>query len=178
MRTVAIGSTNPVKIETARQAFVALFPNEEFSFDGVKAASGIADQPMSDTETLHGALNRIADTRRLVPGADFYVGMEGGVEDTNGELWEFAWIVIESQDGRQGKGRTSTFVAPPKMRELIVNEGKEVGDAADIIFAESNSKQKMGAIGLLTRGVIDRTELYRHAAVHALIPFVHPELYP
>ncbi len=30
---------------------------------------------------------------------------------------------------------------------------------------------------LLTKGVIDRTELYRHAVVHALVPFLQVDLY-
>jgi non-canonical (house-cleaning) NTP pyrophosphatase len=54
--------------------------------------------------------------------------------------------------------------------ELIRN-GKELGEADDIVFGESNSKQKMGAVGLLTNNVIDRTEYYTHAVILALIRF-------
>ena len=176
-KIVVVASTNPVKVETVKQAFSSVFPNILFEFRGVKAASGIPDQPLSDKETLQGAINRVSDARKLLPGADFYVGLEGGVEDINNELHEFAWIVIESMNGKVGKGKTCTFLAPPIFRKLVLEDGKEVGDASDIVFGQNNSKQNMGAIGLLTNGVIDRTELYRHAVVSALIPFIQESLY-
>jgi len=177
MKKVVVASTNPVKLEVAKRAFGACFPGEDFDFECVKAVSGVSDQPLSDEETLRGAHIRIASTKALAPDADFYIGLEGGVEDVHGELHEFAWVVVESREGTLGKGKSATFFAPPEIRRLILEEGKELGDAADIVFGDSNSKQKQGAIGHLTRGVIDRAELYRHAAVFALLPFIQEELY-
>ncbi|OGG47401.1 hypothetical protein A3D66_00115 [Candidatus Kaiserbacteria bacterium RIFCSPHIGHO2_02_FULL_50_9] len=177
MKKVIVGSTNPVKIETTKVGFAFVFPDEEFVFEGVKASSRVPDQPLSDKETLQGAHNRADHARELVPGADFYVGLEGGMEDRDGELHEFAWIVVKSREGKVGKGKTGTFFPPVAFRRLILEEGKEMGEATDIIFGDSNSKQKRGAIGHLTKGAIDRTELYRHAVIFALIPFLHEELY-
>ena len=177
MKKVVVASTNPVKINTTKLAFESVFPEQEFAFEGVKAPSNISDQPLSDTETFQGACNRIRNAKVLAPGADFYVGLEGGVEDTDGDLHEFAWIVVESSSGKTGKGKTATFIAPPIFRKLVLEDKKEMGVAGDIVFGESNSKQKMGGIGLLTKGIIDRTELYRHAVVSALIPFIHEKLY-
>lgn len=142
----------------------------------INAAESII-KAISDQETLQGAVNRVKNAQSLSPGADFYVGLEGGVEDVDGELHEFAWIVVQSRDGKIGKGKTCTFLTPPAFRKLVLEQGKEIGEASDIIFGESNSKQKMGAIGLLTKGVIDRIELYRHAVVAALIPFTQTKLY-
>ena len=82
----------------------------------------------------------------------------------------FAWVVIESKVGLVGKGKTGTFILPPKVAELI-KKGKELGEADDIVFGQSNSKQKMGAVGLLTNNVIDRTAYYTHAVILALIRF-------
>jgi len=143
----------------------------------VKASSNISDQPLSNAETFQGACNRVRNARAMVADADFYVGLEGGAEDINNELHEFAWIVVQSSSGKTGKGKSVTFVAPAVFRKLVLEDGKEVGDASDIVFGEANSKQKMGAIGLLTKGIIDRTEMYRHAVVSALIPFIHEKLY-
>ncbi len=174
---VVVASTNPVKIESAQSAFRAMFPDAPCECEGVKAVSGVSDQPLSDKETLTGALNRARHAQELLPGADFYVGIEGGVEDVDGELHTFAWIVVESKEGVRGKGRSAAFIVPPEIRRLIVEEGKELGDADDIVFGDSNSKQKNGSIGLLTRDVITRRDLYRHAAISALIPFVQRHLY-
>jgi inosine/xanthosine triphosphatase len=176
-KVVVIASTNPVKIRATEMGFKAVWPDQEFEFVGVKASSEISNQPMTDEETLLGANNRAWNAMTLHPNGDFYVGLEGGVEDINEELHEFAWIVVTTWSGElSGKAKTCTFIAPEVFR-MMVMDGKEVGEASDAVFGTSNSKQDMGAIGLLTRGVIDRAELYRHAVVSALIPFVHPELY-
>jgi non-canonical (house-cleaning) NTP pyrophosphatase len=76
----------------------------------------------------------------------------------------------------------------------------ELGDADDVIFKRSNSKQGDGVVGILTGGLIDRTgvapiyerwrrdppaalsallcaEYYVPAVVLALVPFLNSELY-
>jgi non-canonical (house-cleaning) NTP pyrophosphatase len=60
---------------------------------------------------------------------------------------------------------------------ILVREGMELGDADDIVFAKSNSKQQNGAVGLLTNDVITRKSLYLPAVQMAFIPFLNPELY-
>ncbi len=176
-KVVVVASTNPVKASAASEGFKAMFPGEEFEFLLVPAQSNVKDQPLTDMETLVGATNRVANAEKIHPGADFYIGLEGGVEDVENELHEFAWIVVKSKPGKTGKAKTCTFLAPPIFRKLVIEEGKEVGDVSDIVFGQKNSKQIMGAIGLLSNGVIDRAELYRHAVVSALIPFVQTDLY-
>jgi non-canonical (house-cleaning) NTP pyrophosphatase len=53
----------------------------------------------------------------------------------------------------------------------------ELGEADDCIFGRSNSKQINGAVGILTADAVDREELYAHAVLLALIPFLNPTLY-
>jgi non-canonical (house-cleaning) NTP pyrophosphatase len=45
------------------------------------------------------------------------------------------------------------------------------------VFNRSNSKQDVGAVGLLTNNVIERVHLYEHATILALIPFQNQALY-
>jgi non-canonical (house-cleaning) NTP pyrophosphatase len=52
-----------------------------------------------------------------------------------------------------------------------------LGDADDIVFKRSNSKQKNGAVGILTDNLINRTDYYTHAIILALIPFTNSKLY-
>lgn len=174
---VVVASMNPVKLKVVQVGFSQMFRGSPFTFTQVNARSGVAKQPLSDKETLQGALNRIRHAQKISPNADFYVGLEGGVEDVNGELREFAWIVVQGPEDVVGKAKAATFVAPPIFRHMVLREGKEIGDVCDIVFGEKNSKQNMGATGLLTNNAIDREEYYRHAVVLALVPFRHPELY-
>jgi inosine/xanthosine triphosphatase len=175
MKIVVIASTNPVKIQAVSSGFQRMFPREQFEFVMASAPSGVSDQPASDAETLHGALNRAANVAASQPQAEYWVGVEGGIEELDGEMAAFAWIVVRSKQ-QCGKGRTGAFFLPPAVSELV-RQGKELGEADDIVFGRSNSKQDNGAIGLLTGDVIDRAQLYEPAVVMALIPFKNPDLY-
>jgi non-canonical (house-cleaning) NTP pyrophosphatase len=87
----------------------------------------------------------------------------------------FAWIVVMS-GGQQGSARTAQFRLPKEVQRLVAG-GMELGDADDRVFGRTNSKQKSGAVGLLTQNVVTRTTLYEGAVVLALIPFKNPDLY-
>ncbi len=167
---ITVASTNPVKLQAALNAFERLFPGEDFTVEGVSVPSGVSDQPVTNSETLLGASNRARYVAQQATNSDAYaVGIEGGVEDSPQGLAAFAWVVVQRGD-TVGRGRTGTFFLPDEVAELV-RGGLELGDADDIVFGQSNSKQKNGAIGLLTGNVITRTTLYEQAVIMALLPF-------
>ncbi|MBL8162727.1 MAG: inosine/xanthosine triphosphatase [Anaerolineae bacterium] len=174
MTRLVVASTNPVKIQAALAGFRLLFPADAVHAEGVSVPSGVSHQPMSDEETLDGAHNRAVNVRAAVPGADYWVGIEGGIEEKHGEMLAFAWVVILSAEGR-GIGRTGAFCLPTELADLV-RQGVELGEADDRVFGRSNSKQANGAVGILTGDVIDRTAYYVHAVALALIPFCNPTL--
>jgi len=174
---IAIASQNPVKIEATRVGFEKMFPVQEFSIRGESTPSEVSDQPMTDEETLTGANNRAENIAQRVTDADYCVGIEGGLQKREeDEMEAFAWIVVRRKDGKVGKSRTGTFSLPEQMVRLI-NQGEELGRADDIVFGQTNSKQKNGTVGNLTGNVITRSTYYSEAVVLALIPFKNPDLY-
>ncbi len=176
MKKVIVASANPVKINVTQIGFSKMFPNETFEVQGINAPSNVSDQPMSEKETLEGAFNRVKNVSQLAPKADFWVGIEGGLEMVDQEMEAFAWMVIKSKEGTIGKGRSASFFLPNKVAALI-KQGKELGEADDIVFGKTNSKQANGAIGLLTNDVLTRTTYYESGVIAALIPFKNPDLY-
>jgi inosine/xanthosine triphosphatase len=176
MKTIFVGSTNPVKIEAVQKGFTAVFPGELFAIEGMSVSSGVSDQPRSNTETQTGAIQRMNNVRRAHPEADYWVGLEGGIEDIDGDMQAFAWIVVGGKDGLIGKGKTGTFFLPGQIASLV-REGKELGEADDIVFGRQNSKQSEGAVGLLTNGLINRATYYSLAVILALIPHKNTQLY-
>ena len=175
--TIVVASHNPVKIQAAVHGFQRMFPDREFTVQNVSVPSGVSRQPLSNVETLQGALNRAREAASRLPHANYWVGIEGGVEETvDGEMVAFAWVVVYDRQ-RVGRGRTGTFYLPPAVAGLI-RQGKELGEADDIVFGRNNSKQENGAVGLLTGDVIDRAQLYEHAVILALVPFKNAALYP
>ncbi len=173
---VIVGSKNPVKINSSKVGFEKIFSKETFIVEGVDVPSGVSDQPMTDEETLQGAINRAKRAKADHPSADYWVGIEGGLDGDELGLLAFAWVAIVSKN-QIGQSRTSTFHLPPKVTELIY-QGIELGLANDQVFKETNSKQKGGAVGSLTNGVLGRTEYYVQAVTLALVPFLNPKLYP
>jgi inosine/xanthosine triphosphatase len=182
MKIIAVASKNPVKIRAAREGFTRMFPTESFELLPVSVLSGVDDQPYTSQQTLQGAFNRAQGAKAQHPQADYWVGIEGGVEEAPetdllaGELCAFAWVVVLSND-QIGKGRTGTLFLPRRVAELV-RQGKELGEADDIVFGRSNSKQENGAVGLLTGDVMDRAAFYIHAIILALVPFKNTALYP
>ena len=172
---VIIASKNQIKINTVTTSFAKVFPEQEFEFVGISASSEVSDQPMTEAETSLGAKNRIKNAKASYPDADFWVALEGGLQEVNGQLEVFGYIVVETTN-KTGISKTATFTLPEKVAELI-RQGKELGEADDIVFGGINSKQKTGAVGILTKNLITRTTYYEQAMILALIPFINLELY-
>lgn len=174
MKTVIIASHNPVKIRATANGFRTML-GEDFRVAPVAVASGVRDQPLSDEETLRGALNRTERAAAIAPDADYWVGIEGGLEASGDKMAAFAWVTVSSRTAT-GRARTASFILPAQVVALV-REGKELGEADDIVFGRENSKQENGAVGILTADVIDRVKLYEQAVILALIPFKNPHLY-
>ena len=115
LRKIAVGSKNPVKVNAIRLAFQRIFPDFAFDTERFAAPSGVSDQPKSDEETLSGVRNRMHAVRQALPDADYWVGIEGGIEDTPDGMNAFAWIVVCS-DTTRGQARTATFPLPKPRR--------------------------------------------------------------
>jgi len=169
---VVVTSHNPVKIAAAREAFLSQFPTREIQLIPLAVESGVPDQPMSDEETRQGARNRVANARLKNPDADYWVGLEGGLDFFDGRLMAFAWMVIAAGNDQISEIRSVTLPLPPEVQALV-SEGLELGEANDRVFSTLNSKQGGGAFGLLTDGLMTREGIYTQTLILALIPFVH-----
>lgn len=125
MKSVVIASLNPAKVNAVKSAFLSAFPNTEFEFIGVSVSSGVAEQPMSNDETYQGAVNRVHNAIQAQSDADFYVGLEAGIEDSV----TFAWMVIEA-NGQRGESRSASLMLPPAVLEKL-EHANELGDVMD-----------------------------------------------
>ncbi len=175
MPNIAVASLNPVKIRATIKAFERLFPHLSFNVSGGDLPSGVPEQPTSVAEAMSGARNRAHNARRAQPDAQFWVGIEGGIEDSPLGMTCFARVHVLGADGREGLGQTAVFYLPREVAALV-RQGLELGLADDQVFGRKNSKQANGAIGILTHDVIDRETYYIHAMIMALLPFKNPAL--
>lgn len=176
MLTISVASQNPVKQRASLAAFQRVFPEGAFSVRGIDVESGVSNQPMSKSETLQGAVNRAANARAAQPESDYWIGIEGGIEQTPLGMSCFAWVQVLGRDGRVGCGQTAVFFLPREVAELV-HDGLELGEADDKVFGRVNSKQGNGAIGLLTDDAVNREAYYVQAVIMALVPFKNPQLH-
>ena len=153
---VAVGSKNPVKLAAVRQAFFRAFPDRPFVCVGHDVPSGVSDQPWGRDETLKGAIQRAHGALLAETGADYAVGIEGGVVEAPGGLRSVAYVAIRrrGRDVRLSVEHTASFALPPRVERLVRGQepghGKlELGAACDLVFNETNSKQQGGKVKLV-----------------------------
>ena len=173
---IVVASLNPVKVGAVRAAFLAHFPSCELDLIPLSVASDVPDQPMSDEETRQGARNRVRNSRQACPEADYWVGLEGGLDIVEKKLLAFAWMTICDRSDTISEARSASLPLPPAIQKLV-EAGLELGEANDQVFSTVNSKQGGGAFGLLTDGLYTREDIYTQTLVLALVPFVN-ELWP
>ena len=179
---ICVGSTNPVKINAAKHAFLLIFPKHIVHCEEMHALSEVADQPMTEAETRLGAQNRVRYCARHYAQQgpesemDFFVAMEGGVDEFEEGAATFAYVAILSNEGIMTTGRSANLPLPNKVFKRL-QENEELGHVMDDLFNTSNIRQKGGAIGLLTNHAATRESIYTQALVLALAPMLHPEHY-
>lgn len=174
---ILVGSENPVKINSAKEAFEKFFNDVEVT--GISVPSGVPDQPVNG-ETFQGAKNRALALAKLNEeqklNASYFVGIEGGISNEYGMWFAFGGMCIIDSNGRGAYGTSPQFLLPQFMVDQLL-EGKELGHIMDELQNESNTKQKGGAISFFTKGKMNRKELYTSGLITALIPFLNEELY-
>jgi inosine/xanthosine triphosphatase len=175
MKKVVIASENPVKVNVAKRAFQAVYPDEQFEFVAVKSESGVPDQPMNG-ETKIGAYNRLNFIKEKFPEADFWISQEGGLYEDGDNLCNRAWIVVADRDEFVGESSTAHFRLPLEITKSI-RSGMELSHAGDAFFNTKNTGRAAGVVGELTEGLIDREEYYVPAAIIALSQVKHREWY-
>ena len=175
---IIVGSKNPVKVNAASNALGKVlgekYPGVTIEVSGTDAPSLVSDQPMTETETREGALNRVKACINKYQ-ADWYVAIEGGVDNFVDGPATFAYIAI--CNGQEWSvGRSANLPLPPSVYQSLI-DGDELGDVMDKLFNTDNIKQKGGAIGLLTNHQATRQSVYELAITLAMAKFNYLAMY-
>ncbi len=170
---IAVGSNNPVKIEAVRSVVTRAWPEAEII--PVQVTSGVPAMPMSDADCLAGARNR-ARAARAAAEASLGLGLEGGVNPEPAGLMLLGWVVAVDRQGREGVGGGARLPLPEPIARRVL-AGAELGPVMDELLGQENVKQKGGAVGALTAGLVLRQDTFALAVAYALAPFVSPRFY-
>lgn len=163
---VAVGSTNPVKVEAVERTLARYDP----SVTAVAVDSGVPEQPRSVDETVVGAETR---ARRALERTDaaYGIGLEGGVADLEAVpgLSLVMWAAVT--DGtRVERGSGPTLRLPTRVADRVT-AGEELGPVMDDLLGVDGLAENEGAAGVLTDGLTDRTSALGAAVACAFGPF-------
>lgn len=171
---IAVGSTNPVKVEAVRQVAQRVWTQSVVV--GIPIADNLPAQPVGDAQTRRGAIRRARYARRATQ-ADLGVGMEGGVVfERTGDAYLVGWCAVVSKSGVLSLAQGVRVPLPAAVAEQV-RAGAELGPLMDRITGEQNTKEQFGAVGYFTRNLISRQLSFQLAFAGALAPFLRPEEY-
>lgn len=171
---IAVGSTNPIKIKPVREIFSHHFKNVRVK--GVCVSSGIKEQPLKVDETYKGALNRAQNALKKVKGAEYGIGIEGGIHKYSHGWVEHTIVVITDKKGIVGIGYSGGLELPPKVVKEI-RRGKNLEEIIDKLFHTKKIGRGIGMFGIFTKGIVTREEGVKHGVAFALARFLHSDLY-
>ena len=160
---IVVGSTNHVKVEAVRDVMEKVFGDVRVT--GTEVDSGVPDQPFEE-QTRQGAINR---ARAALGDHDMAVGIEAGVFEKDEGLYDIQYCAIIDRSGRITVGTGSGFMYPPAVAELV-RKGQTVGEAMKAVFEQPDIGKGQGAIGYLSRGLLDRKALTEQSVIAAMVP--------
>ncbi|HNR25863.1 MAG TPA: inosine/xanthosine triphosphatase [Methanobacteriaceae archaeon] len=170
---VNVGTHNPLKVRATRNVMEKIYTNVDV--EGIEVDSGVSDQPIGLDETIQGAVNR---ARNAFLDADLSVGIESGLlaapHSITGYL-DLQWCAIYDGE-RITLGVSAGFEYPPVVVEEVL-KGQEVGEVMDEVTGVEKLGQKTGAVSILTKGLLDRTENTEQCVLMAMIPRMNSDLY-
>ena len=172
-KKIAVGSKNPLKLQAVESTLENIFPGSEYT--AVKAESGVSHTPLSNEETISGAGKRAEDARKITD-SDWGVGLEGGMVKIAGTWFTCVWCIIRDGE-KETLGGGVHFQLPDRVVRGILDDKKEMGTCMDELTGMIMSKQKMGAEGILTKGLIDRNTTFKIAVTYALAPRISEQFY-
>ncbi|MFX1419704.1 MAG: inosine/xanthosine triphosphatase [Promethearchaeota archaeon] len=182
---ICVGSLNPTKLNSVKQAFSRYFKN--FKVYNIKAESEVAKQPIGLKSIIDGAINRakyalnfLINTRNIQNNI-YGVGIEAGLAEvprTKTGFMDFQFCAIIDEKDQISLGSGIAFEYPDfVIDQILFDKDTEIGDILGNLAQNKNLKNELGAISFLSKNVITRTEILTQAVICALLPFINKEVY-
>lgn len=164
---IIIGTKNQKKIDVVSLIFNSVFQSENIAVMGYPASSKVPEAP-HDRETYEGAFNRAKECFEQ-GAADYYVGIESGLVERYGNLFEEAWAVVISKDEKRYIGYSSGLLLPPTVVERM-KKGEKHNDVMAYFDKEFNlPDDNRDTWSRYTDGTISRQVSLEEALRNALL---------
>lgn len=170
---IIIGTKNQKKVDILLSVFRTILHVEDIEIIKHDAASGVPEAPHNE-ETYQGALNR-ATACRNIDSADYYVGIESGLVERYGNMFEEAWAVIIASNDDHYIGYSSGLLLPNVVQKRMKNGDKhnEIMAHFDTLFNLPDDNRDTWS--RYTGGAMSRQVSLEEAIRNALIQTVETE---
>lgn len=158
---IGIGTKNSAKTSAVKRLCDIHFQDAIIS--EYKAHSLVSEQPLSDEETLLGAKNRATHVLEL-SDVQLAIGLEGGVNEVNGQMYICNWGALALRDGTFFIAGGARIPLPEEVAKSI-REGLELGPVMDAYTNRTGISHSEGAIGVFTNGLLNRQEMFEHILI-------------
>lgn len=173
---INVGSKNRVKVEATKDILKEYPHLAHAEIEAMDAPTGVADQPKSLEETMRGAMNR---AKGAWQNCDYSIGIESGLMRVPLSRTGYMDVcVCAIYDGKEFYfGLSSAWEFPDKrILDWMLKDGLDMSQAINKAGLTNNPKvgSEEGAIGILTKGRMDRKEYTKQALRTALIHLEPP----
>lgn len=174
-KKVKVASKNPAKV-AAVEEILKEYPFLDGVFiESVEPVPGKTDQPRTLEETVAGAIHRATGA---FTDCDYAIGIESGLMPVPGTKSGYMDVcVCVIHDGEQNHlGLSSAWEAPnPEFMRMIVEDGMNMSDVTKHLGLTNAEYVGWGegAIGIFTKGRLDRKNFTKQALRTALIHLEH-----
>lgn len=166
-----IGSLSERKIKIAEEVVQELFKNTQNEIKGYAATSGVPETPY-DKQTFDGSRNRALNSRIHIKDADYYIGLESGLIERYGHLFEEAWTTIIDSEGKEFFGYSSGLKVPDYILRRMDELKMEHCDAMTVIEKEHGNLPD-DTWGTYSGGKIARAVSLKESLRNALIQVIN-----
>jgi inosine/xanthosine triphosphatase len=168
-----IGSLSERKINIAKEVIKELFNNEKIEVFGYPAISRVPDTPYGK-QTFNGAKNRALDSMKHVEGADYYIGLESGLIERYGHIYEEAWAAIFDKNRKEFFGYSSGLKVPDYILRKMDELKLEHCDVMTILEKEHGNLPN-DTWGTYSGGIIMREISLKESLRNAFIQIISDE---
>ncbi len=168
---ITVGSKNPAKVDAVREILQDYPHLKDAEVVGIETDSGVGDQPISLAQVITGAMNR---SKSSFIDCEYSIGLESGLMEVpftkSGYMDVCACAIFDGKE--QHLGLSSGWEFPDKeINRMIVEDGLDMSQAINKVGLTSDASigAGQGAIGILTKGRLDRKAYTKEALRTALI---------
>ena len=170
--TIAVGTTNKAKVDAVTEVLQEYTHLTGAIIKPTATSSGVSDQPLSLQETVEGALHRAHSAYK---DCDYSIGIESGLfevpKSKSGYMDVCVCAIYDGKEFHMGLSSAWEFPDSSVIKDLMLQKGMTMSEAINKAGYTKNESigSAEGAVGILTKGRVDRKEQAKQAIRMALI---------